>query len=253
MEDMQPGQVIMPNPPSSAPQPPVGAPEPERPEEGGATTPTALPQTDSVNPQAMAQAQPVAANPVQAEVPASYYAPVDNQSQSEWQYRQEAAPALVAEPQAVGQDLSWTAAEFVAHHKGAAWYLALAGVACLLSAIVFLLTHDLFSTGVILFVLLLFGIYASRQPRMQQYGLDGMGLHVGPKTYTFREFKTFSVTEEGSVVSIILMPLKRFMPPLTIYVGPESEDAVVTMLSQYLPFELHKADAIDTLLRRIHF
>ncbi len=244
MEDMQPGQVTVPNPPNSAPQPPVGAPEPERPQEGGTTVPTP-PEGDTAT-------RTVTSQPLSTEE-LSYYKPTASpqQEQAAWQYSQE-DPSLAPQTSNV-QDVVWTATEFILHPKGAEWYSGLAGATIVLAVIVYLLTTDTFSAGVVVFMAVLFGVYAARKPRMQQYGLDLKGLHVGQKTYSFHEFKSFSVSEESSIASIILMPLKRFMPPLTIYVSTEAEETVVSVLGQYLPFEPHKADAIDNLLRRIRF
>jgi hypothetical protein len=246
MEDMQPGQVILPNPPNSAPQPPVGAPEPERPQEGGTTVPTP-PEGDTAARMVMAPPQPESL-PTEP----SYYKPAAAAQQAEWQYSQESNPSLAPDTPNV-QDVAWTATEFILHPKGAEWYSGFAGATFVLTVIVYLLTTDTFSAGVVIFMAVLFGVYAARKPRMQQYGLDLRGLHVGRKTYSFHEFKSFSVSEESSIASIILMPLKRFMPPLTIYVSTEAEETVVSVLGQYLPFEPHKADAIDNLLRRIRF
>ena len=237
MEDMQPGRVILPNPQNSTPQPPVGAPEPERPQEGGVTVP-APPEGDTVAPQP----------PVDE---SSFYRPAPAPQQAGWAYTQEDTSPSSATTDI--QDLSWTAAEFIPHPKGAEWYLGLTGVACVLTVVVYLLTSDMFSAGVVVFMAVLFGVYAARNTRMQQYGLDRSGLNLGQKTYSFHEFKTFSVAEESSIASIILMPLKRFMPPLTIYVSAEAEETVVSVLSQYLPFEPHKTDVIDSLLSRIRF
>jgi hypothetical protein len=49
------------------------------------------------------------------------------------------------------------------------------------------------------------------------------------------------------------MPLKRFMPPLTVYLAPEMEEQIVDFLAQLLPFERHRQDAVDGLLKRIRF
>jgi hypothetical protein len=103
------------------------------------------------------------------------------------------------------------------------------------------------------FAVLTLGIYAARKPRVQQYTLTPQGLNVGPKNYTFENFKSFAVAEEGAIASIVFMPLKRFMPPLTIYVAPDMEEQVISYLSALLPFEQHKQDAVDSLLKRIRF
>jgi hypothetical protein len=69
--------------------------------------------------------------------------------------------------------------------------------------------------------------------------------------YMYQDFKTFSVSQEGGAISVIFMPLKRFMPPLTMYVSPDVGDNVVTFLSAFLPFEHHQPDMVETLMRRI--
>ncbi len=71
--------------------------------------------------------------------------------------------------------------------------------------------------------------------------------------YALQGFKSFSITEDGAIASIIFMPLKRFMPALTIYMAPDVEDKVVNYLSDVLPMERHRQDAVDSLLKRIRF
>jgi hypothetical protein len=188
--------------------------------------------------------------PVAAELPAASPQP-EAASTGQWQFRQEDTAPAASQP--LSEEIRWTASEFIAHEKSAGWYglLALAGLAA--ASLDYLITRDLFSTAVILFAAVAFGVFAGRQPRTQEYGLSRQGIQVGLKSYNFQDFKTFSVAEEGAIASIIFMPLKRFMPPLTLYVAPDMEDQVVDYLSAFLPFEQHKADAVDSLLRRIRF
>jgi len=154
---------------------------------------------------------------------------------------------------AVESSLSWTASEFVEHEKTAGWYGLLALVGVVLAAVVYFLTKDKITTGIILFAAIALGVFGARKPRSQQYGLDDAGIHVGAKAYDFASFKAFSVVPEGAVTSIVFLPLKRFMPALTIYVAPEVEDSAVDFLAIRLPLEQHKPDAVDSFLRRIHF
>jgi hypothetical protein len=83
--------------------------------------------------------------------------------------------------------------------------------------------------------------------------LSNRGLQIGTKLYGLQDFRSFAVTEESMSFSIVFMPLKRFMPPLTIYVTPDLENKVLSYLSQILPFEQHRQDAVDNLLKRIRF
>ena len=169
-----------------------------------------------------------------------------------WQYSQE--PADIDRSVApLPEDVAWTAAEFAEHQKGLGWYGVLALIAILLATGYYLVTKDYFFTGVIILAALMFGVYAARKPRTQQYHLSPNGVQVGEKTYGYQNFKNFSVAEDGSIASVIFMPLARFAPPLTIYVSQDVEDHVLSYLSLFLPFEQHHTDAIDSLLRRIRF
>lgn len=220
---MEPGNVIVPQ------QPPA---TPEHPTPDTSTPPTAAPA-------------PAPQPPVQPTVP--------QQEPAAWQFRQEdaALPAYGDTP--LPDSLNWTASEFIEHQKSPLWYLLLAILGVAAATILYLVVHDKISTGIILLAALFFGLYAARKPRTQTYTLSQEGIEIGQRVYSFADFKVFSIAEEGAIVSIILMPLKRFMPPLTVYVAPEMEDQVVDFLSQMLPFEQHKPDAVDSLLRRIRF
>lgn len=176
----------------------------------------------------------------------------DGSTAAGWQFTQEAeSPA--APPQSALEEIDWNASEFIEHPKGFGWY-ALLGLAGLVVAVVnYLVTRDVVSTGAIVIAAVLFGIYAGHKPRMQQYHLSPKGLQIGEKLYAFQAYKAFSVTEEAGTANIVFTPLGRFAPPLTIYVALDMEDRVLNYLSNFLPIEQRRVDAVDGLLRRIRF
>jgi hypothetical protein len=96
-------------------------------------------------------------------------------------------------------------------------------------------------------------VAAARKPRVLEYRVDDAGLSIGPKLYTYDQFKSISVIDEGAVPSIHLLPLKRFQPVLTIYFAPTDEDGVVGVLSARLPIEERGIDPIDRFMHRIRF
>jgi hypothetical protein len=222
MNDTQPGQVVTPHSSSEEPQLPQplpnGQPAPDRPEAVPEPTPAPSP---AAGPDAMSVSVPQA----------NGFTPSD--------------PAL--------NDVTWTAAEFIEHEKSANWYGALAAVGVIIAALVYFLTKDKISTAVVVVVLIGFGFYAARKPQTQEYRLSVGGIQIGSKVYNFHDFKAFSVVEDGAVISVILSPLRRFMPPLTIYVAPQVEEQVIDFLSAFMPFEQHRADAVDSLMRKIRF
>jgi hypothetical protein len=244
MEDMQPGQVISPRISSEPPTPPTGSPAPERPAEQPEPAPTPQPAAEPAVQVAQYEAVATSSSPPNPEVPSA------DPNADGWQSYQDSVGTEVTP---LPDDFTWTASEFIAHEKSTAWYGALAAVGIVIVLLAYLLTKDKISTAVIIFTVVAFGVFAARKPRTQQYGLGRDGVIIGQKGYGFEEFKNFSVTEDGTIASIVLMPMKRFMPPLTIYVLPEMEDRVMDYLSAFLPFEQHKSDAVDSLLRRIHF
>jgi hypothetical protein len=151
------------------------------------------------------------------------------------------------------EPITWSAESLVAHNKSAMWYAGLVIVTAILAGLVYLLTSDKISTGVIIGVAVIFGVSASHHPKNLTYQLDENGFIVGKKAYNFDSFKAFSVIDESGYSSIYLTPLKRFMPPLIIYASPDIESQVVSVLGDRLPFEQTKNDPIDNLMRRINF
>lgn len=149
--------------------------------------------------------------------------------------------------------VTWTASEFIAHDKSAGWYFGLAGAAIVIAGLVYLVTRDTISALVVLVAAFALGILGARKPRQLQYQLSFEGVQVGSKYYDFNAFRSFSVVPEGAFSSVVFMPLKRFAPLLTIYYAPEDEEKIINLLSNRLPFEERKADAVDSLMRHIRF
>lgn len=148
-------------------------------------------------------------------------------------------------------EVSWSASEFIAHEKTPLWYMSLAGVAAVLVLAVFFLFHDMVAAFAIIFVAILFGFLAAHKPRVLNYHIGPAGLTIDRKMYNFAEFKSFGVIDEGAFSSITFMPMKRFMPTLSIYYPPEEEETIVNALSNYLPFAPVSHDLIDRLMHRI--
>ncbi|HSX08468.1 MAG TPA: hypothetical protein VLG11_06270 [Candidatus Saccharimonadales bacterium] len=148
----------------------------------------------------------------------------------------------------------WTASEFIHHQKSFAWYLVLAVSALAAGAIVYLLTRgDKITAAVIPVAALFFGISAARKPRTLDYEVNGAGIIIGRHFYPYANMKSFSIVHQGAFSSVSFMPLKRFMPFLTMYYAPEDEEKIVGVLSSYLPVEMARRDMLDQFLERIRF
>lgn len=227
---IQPGQTVTPTPTGAAAPQASQVPEPPAPQ----PTP-----------------QPVAPAPEPEAPPERPVSPEDQQFDNS---QPEIAPVTSPNPDAPDtQAITWTASEFIAHSKSFGWYAGLALAAIAAAALVFFVTKDRISSGVILMAAALLGVYAGHKPRELQYQLDQGGLTIGPKHFTYDQFRCFSVLPEGAFSSIVLMPLKRFAVTTTIYYAPEDEDKIVNLLGIHLPLEERGHDAVDRLMHRIHF
>lgn len=216
---MQPGETIIPG--GTVPTPP---PEPEQ-APSVAPEPTPTPPQEASQPEATQPATP------------SLYTPEPGQ----------ASPSSDIAP------INWTASEYIDHAKGPQWFVLFGFGLALIIIVVYLTTKDIVAPILIGMAGLIFGSFAARQPQVLNYGLDNSGLTISQKHYSYTEFKSFSVMDEDVFRSILLAPLKRFMPPLSIYYDPKDEEAIIDTLADFLPMEQQEHDLTDRLMRRLRF
>lgn len=161
------------------------------------------------------------------------------------------------QPQAPVQEgemtISWQASEFVAHEKNGGWFIILAIGSVLLAATIFLITREIFSIVVIGILTVAVGMFASLKPRVLDYRISPDGVIVGEKQFGYETFRSFAVIEEGAMQSIQLLPQKRFMVPITLYLDPNQVDKIIDILGEFLPFEHRERDFIDKLTSRFRF
>ena len=183
-----------------------------------------------------------------------------------WQYKPEDSPDdsgtddesedYAPERRSIGTDdsknISWEASEFIAHEHGSGWYGMLILSTVLLSAVVFFLSgRDIVATVIIVFLGIAVGLYARRKPAIAKYEINGSGLKVNDKLYKYGDYKSFALIDEGALSSVNLIPLKRFMPPVSAYFDEKDEKKITDTLGNYLPYEPRKLDATERLSRRL--
>jgi hypothetical protein len=151
------------------------------------------------------------------------------------------------------EDIHWSASEFIAHEKNVTWYVILVLVTLVAGAIVYFLTHDKISTVIIVIAGVIFGIYGARKPRLIDYRINSSGITVQTKLFSYDAFKSFEIVEDSIIPNIVLMPLKRFMPSLSIYLDPTTQEEVVKILSDCLPQDFHQQDLIERFVQRVRF
>ena len=184
--------------------------------------------------------------------PTSIQSPTIYEAQPE-QQNNIAQSGVSSLPRSQPDGITWTASEFIAHHKSAGWYGLIGLVALIVAALVWLVTKDVFSSALVFIGVLLLGVYGAHKPRQLKYSLDGLGITIGINHHAFSEFRSFSVVSEGAFASIELVPLRRFAMYTTVYFDPADEDKIIKILSSHLSKEEPRNDLVEQLMRRIRF
>jgi hypothetical protein len=148
---------------------------------------------------------------------------------------------------------NWSAPDSFSVSKSPMWYLGLLLITIVVAGVIYLLTKDKISTAVILVSGLLIGIYAARKPKMINYQLTRYGFTINGHYYQFGSYRSFSVVHHGDGRSIVLTPLKRFMPYMYIYFERDMEPQITSALDDVLPKETSHKDTIDRVLRKVGF
>ncbi|HMS92794.1 MAG TPA: hypothetical protein PKD28_00245 [Candidatus Saccharibacteria bacterium] len=150
--------------------------------------------------------------------------------------------------------VQWIAREYIDEAKGTGWYAIFALVAIgFIAADIFLLRSWLYTFSILVVVMAVaLVVYTRRPPRDIQYTLSPQqGLYVGDRLYHLADFKAFGLIRDGEHHSIMLIPIKRFAPGVSVYFPEEVGEQIVDILGQRLPMETLKLDPIDVLIRKL--
>lgn len=169
-------------------------------------------------------------------------------------YSQEASSLPSVDQQTDSEALAtWTASEYIAHDKGLGWFVLLGIGLFVIIGLIYLVTKDIFASVLVGIAGITFGVFSVRPPRILKYEIHPQGIVIGDKSYSFNEFKSFAINDDGPIPSVLLMPLKRFLPPITVFFDPKEGDSIIDALANYLPHELREPDMVDRLMSRIRF
>ena len=151
----------------------------------------------------------------------------------------------------VPDTVSWVAKEYIAAEKNTVWYIGLAVV------VVSVIVLDIFVLKAWTVSFLILAIAAVliamsvRPSRDINYKLTQKGLYIGEQFYDFADYKAFGVTHDGKENSILLIPVKRFRPGLSVYFPVESGEQIVDLIGQKLSMQEIKLDFVDQMVRML--
>jgi hypothetical protein len=149
------------------------------------------------------------------------------------------------------EPVHWQAHEYIHHEKSPIWFfwftLVIIG---LMVAAIFLMQSITFAILIPVMAAALI-VYSRRPPRVLNYTLSKKGLHINDNLYPFAQFKGFGVIRDGEEFSVMLIPIKRFQPGVTVYFPEEAGEAIVDMLGTRLPMQELHLDMIDRVIRKL--
>lgn len=152
------------------------------------------------------------------------------------------------------QSLTWTvSSESHSYEKSSSWYLILAVVTVIVAGILYLLTKSIITPVVIVVCGIIAGFYSKRQLPQLDYLINSQGIRIGSKQYRYDHFRLFIITTGLPFPELTLIPVKRFMPSISVRYSSEVEKKLLDILSQHLPYEERRPDFIDALMHRVHF
>lgn len=171
----------------------------------------------------------------------------------------EAEPVSPEEAQSDGptplpgvEPVQWQAPEYLQHDKTPLWYVGFAAVVVVLMAAAMLLMRSWTFAILIPVMAVALMVYSHRPPRQLNYVLSEKGIHINDQLHPMGEFKAFGVIQEAEVNSLVLVPVKRFRPSLTIYFSTDVGERIVDLLGGYLPMKDIHPDAFDKIIRKLH-
>lgn len=151
------------------------------------------------------------------------------------------------------EPIRWQATEYVHNEKNHLWFLLFIVVTLGLMGVAMFIIKSISFTILLPVMAAALFTYTRRPPRTLDYTLSRQGLHINDQLYGFGEFKSFALVyglERN--FSIMLIPVKRFKPAVTVNFPEEVGEAIVDMLAARLPMREIQPDVIDRIIRKLH-
>lgn len=148
--------------------------------------------------------------------------------------------------------LSWSAPEYIYHQKQPVWYSAFIVVSAAVGCLLWLIIRDIWSLIVLVMMMIAVVVFSLRKPRVLKYNIYNDGLDIDGKFFAIDKFRAFSEIQEHGYSGVMLLPVGRVSPPITMYVS-EGADQLAAFFEQKLVKEAHQPDMVDRLMSYIRF
>lgn len=147
------------------------------------------------------------------------------------------------------EPVHWQASEYIHHEKSPLWFILFGLVVLGFMALAIFLVKSITFAVLIPVMAAALIVYSHRPPRVLDYTLSVKGLYINDKLYPLTDYKGFGVIRDTGEYSVMLLPVKRFRPGVSVYFPERAGEAIVDMLGKRLPMQELHLDLIDRVVR----
>lgn len=149
------------------------------------------------------------------------------------------------------EPIRWQGHEHLSHDRNIGWFVAFAAAVIVLMIIAIVVIQSITFAILVPVMAAALIVYIRRPPRLISYTLSSHGLHIDDRLHRFTDFKSFGVLQDGGENSIVLIPVQRFKPSVTLYFPTELGETIVDILGVRLPMRELKLDFVDQIIRKL--
>lgn len=150
------------------------------------------------------------------------------------------------------QPIQWQAPEYVQERRSPWWFIGFWAVVVLLMVVAAFIMRSWSFAILVPAMAAALMIYSHRPPHMISYVLSPKGLYINEKLHPLSEFRSFGVVKEDLLPGLMLIPVQRFRPSLTVHFPVEAGEAIVDLLGSRIPMQELKFDIFDRVIKTLH-
>ena len=150
------------------------------------------------------------------------------------------------------QPIQWQAPEYSQERRSPWWFIAFWLVTALLMFFAAFVVKSWSFAILVPAMAAALMIYSHRPPHILSYVLSSKGIYINEKLHPMGEFRSFGIIKDETIPSLMLIPVKRFRPGLTVHFPAEIGETIVDLLGSRIPMQELKIDVLDQITRKLH-
>lgn len=150
-------------------------------------------------------------------------------------------------------EIAWETPEYIYYPKSPDWYWAV-GIISLALILIAIFTGNLFFAIFAAVAGFTIALWGARKPKIVTIRLDGNGMRVNERLYSYQELVSFWIHYHPPFVKEISFTAKSaFLPYVRVPIGNENPAEVRAFLMRFLPEKIQEDSLIDIVARALKF